>query len=161
MRNELVRSIGSTCRRRSRPTDVSASARALDGRKAGVYSFSVRRIWATLLVAVFSFALIGPATFVPTGDQKLPPCCRKTGKHHCALAQNHESTSGPSFQSGRCTFFPNEQTLPPIPTDGMVKVGQVILALVFSHPTPQPRTERLGGILFDRTGQKRGPPSIS
>jgi hypothetical protein len=43
----------------------------------------------------------------------------------------------------------------------MVKVGQVILALVFSHPTPRPQTEKLGGISFDRAAQKRGPPFIS
>jgi hypothetical protein len=121
---------------------------------------SMRRIWATLLVAVFCFALIGPAMFVPTGDQKLPPCCRKNGKHHCALAQRQESTSGLSFQAGRCAFFANNQTLPPIPTVGMPKVGQTILATVLSHRTPRPRTEKLGGIPFDRTGQKRGPPSI-
>jgi hypothetical protein len=121
----------------------------------------VRRIWATLLVAVFSFALIGPAMFVPAGEQILPPCCRKNGKHHCALAQDQENTSGPSFRTGRCAFFANDQTLPPIPTTGMPRVRQAILATVLSRRTPRPRTEKLGGISFDRTGQKRGPPSIS
>lgn len=121
----------------------------------------MRRIWATLLVAVFGFTLIGPAMFLPTGEQKLPPCCRKNGKHHCAMAQSQESTSGPSFQAGRCAFFPNDQTLPPISPAGMPKVGQAIVATVLSDRTPRPRIEKLGSLPFDRTGQKRGPPSIS
>jgi hypothetical protein len=120
----------------------------------------MRRIWATLLVAVFGFAPIAPALFLPTGDQKLPPCCRKNGKHHCA-AQRQEGTSGASLQTGRCAFFVNEQALPPISATGVPKAGQAVVAAVLTDRTPRPQTEKLGGASFDRTGQKRGPPSLS
>jgi hypothetical protein len=120
----------------------------------------MRRSIAILLALVFNWMLILPA-FAGSAESKLPACCRKNGKHHCALTQSQESTSAPSVQAGRCAFFANDQTLPPIPTVGMPKVGQTILATVLSHRASRPRTEKLGGIPFDRTGQKRGPPSIS
>lgn len=121
----------------------------------------MRRIWAMLLVAVFSFVVIGPALLVPTGDQKLPPCCRKDGKHHCATAASQESTFGPSFQAARCALFVNNQTLPPVPTSGMPKVGQATLAAVVFQRTPRPQSVKLGRISFDRVAQKRGPPFVS
>jgi hypothetical protein len=121
----------------------------------------MRRIWATLLAAVFSFSLLGPDVFVPTGDQKLPACCRKNGKHHCAAASDQGHTSGPSLRAGRCSLFAADQSLPPLHPVGPPKAGRTIVATIPSYRAPRPQTEKLGGLLFDRTGQKRGPPSLS
>jgi hypothetical protein len=120
----------------------------------------MRRLWATLLVAVFSFAFIPPAMFVPAGDEKLPPCCRKDGKHHCAAAQSKGSSSGPSFQA-RCPLFSNGQTLPSIPRAEAPILGHAFTAGVTNSNTSRPQTEKLGAAPFDRSGQKRGPPSLS
>jgi hypothetical protein len=59
----------------------------------------MHRIWATLLVAVFSFTLIGPDAFGGRADQELPPCCRANGKHHCAMAQSKGGSLGPGVAS--------------------------------------------------------------
>jgi hypothetical protein len=43
------------------------------------------RLSAILLSAFFSFSLISPAVFAADPDASLPACCRRDGKHHCAV----------------------------------------------------------------------------
>src|SRR5213082_915167 len=71
----------------------------------------MRRLWATLLLAVIGFALIGPALLAASADTNLPACCRRDGKHHCATPA---SSNGPSIQPVRCASFPvgNPATAP-------------------------------------------------
>ena len=121
----------------------------------------MRRIWAALLVAVFSFALLGPDIFAGLGDRKLPACCRINGKHHCALAKTERGSSGPAFQTGTCSLFTADQALPPLPTAAILKFSAAIVGPVLSHPSPHPQNAALGRPAFDRSGQKRGPPSLS
>lgn len=121
----------------------------------------MRRIWAALLVVVFSFALPGPDAFASFADRKLPPCCRSNGKHHCALAQTERGSSGPAFQSGKCPLFSSDQTMPPLSAAAIPKLSAGILGAILSHPTPHPQPTALGRAAFDRTGQKRGPPALS
>jgi hypothetical protein len=122
----------------------------------------MRRIWATLLVTVFGLALTGPAVFVAGADQKLPTCCRKDGKHHCASASSHGRSSGSSFQAGRCAWFIGHQSMPPVPAAGILKARQAAVAAVtVSRPTLRQQTQALGRAGFYRTGQKRGPPLLS
>ena len=120
----------------------------------------MRRIWATLLVAMFGFTLIGPVVLSTGGDRELPPCCRKDGKHHCGASQG-ESASGPTFGVARCPLYGGEQTLPPMSAAGMLKVSQAIVAAAASHRIRRPQTESLIHISFDRSLQKRGPPLLS
>lgn len=121
----------------------------------------MRRTWAALLVAVFSFTLIAPVAFASSPDQKLPPCCRGNGKHHCASAQSQGRPSGPAVQTGRCSLFSGDQTVPPQPTAGAAQMLPGILAAVLSHPAARPQTASLRRIAFDRGGQKRGPPFLA
>ena len=46
----------------------------------------MRRALAILLVTVFSLPLIAPALASTPDDSQLPACCRRGGKHHCAMA---------------------------------------------------------------------------
>jgi hypothetical protein len=119
----------------------------------------MRCIWATLLVAVFSFTLIEPGVFATNGEQKLPACCRKNGNHHCAMTPQQEIPSGASLQAGRCPWFNLQQTIPPVQTLGTLKPAQAIFAAVVSHPTLRPQVEALRRVAFDRSSQKRGPPA--
>ena len=119
----------------------------------------MHRIWATLLVAVFSFTLIDPNVFATSGEQKLPACCRSNGKHRCGLAGQHDSQSGPSLQVGKCPWFNVQQNIPPVSTLGTIKPAQTIFAAVVSHPTPRPQVEAMRRVAFDRSSQKRGPPT--
>ena len=52
----------------------------------------MRRIVASILAAVFSFALLAPALSGDT-DAALPSCCRRSGKHHCSLATPDPNSS--------------------------------------------------------------------
>src|SRR5258708_9684282 len=115
----------------------------------------MRRIWATLLVVVFSFVLTGPDAFAGRADRESPPCCRSNGKHHCVFAQTQEDSSGPAFQVGRCPLFSGGQTMPPLPTAAIVKLSPAFFRAVLSHPTPRPPTEALRPVAFDRSAPNR------
>ena len=121
----------------------------------------MRRIWAALLVATFGITLIGPAVFASAADERLPPCCRSNGKHHCAMARSLGDSSGPAVQVGRCPLYAADQTIPLQPTAGMVSQPQAVFGTILSHPTPRPRAMALGHVAFDRSCQKRGPPFLA
>jgi hypothetical protein len=119
----------------------------------------MRRVWATLLVVVFSFALIGPDA-LSSAERNLPACCRSNGKHHCASAQPQTGSSGPAFQAGRCRLFGGDLATP-LPPAAIAMPSPAVFGAHFSHPTPRPQTEALGRLAFDRAAQKRGPPFLS
>ena len=120
----------------------------------------MRRIQATLLVVVFGFTLLGPDAFAGLADRKLP-CCRSNGKHHCTLAKTEGGSSGPAFQAGTCSLYGGEQAMPPLPTAATLKLPAGIFRAVLSHPAAHLQTAALRRFSFDRSGQKRGPPSLS
>jgi hypothetical protein len=67
----------------------------------------VRRAFGILLLLLFSLPLIAPALASAPDDAQLPACCRRDGKHHCAM--NMESGSIPSsfhVVSARCPYSP-------------------------------------------------------
>ena len=120
----------------------------------------MRRALAILLMAVFSFPLISPALFASDAESNLPACCRRDGKHHCAMmASESESPSGPSLQAARCPSFPAASATPSSPAVSLPPVSQVIFAGLLSHPASCPQTEALCRISYSRAGQKRGPPT--
>jgi hypothetical protein len=66
----------------------------------------LRRISAILLLALFSFSLIGFA-FQSDPDANLPACCRRSGNHHCSLA-SHRKSFGVGFNANaQCPLFPS------------------------------------------------------
>ena len=46
----------------------------------------MRRALTILLLTIFSLPLIAPALASPPDDAQLPACCRRGGRHHCAMA---------------------------------------------------------------------------
>jgi hypothetical protein len=121
----------------------------------------MRRIRAILLVVVYGFTLLGPDAFAGLADRKLPTCCRSNGKHHCTLAKTEGGSSDQSFQPGRCPLYGGEQAMPPVPIAATIKLSAGIFGAVLSHPATHPQTAALHRFSFDRSGQKRGPPSLS
>jgi hypothetical protein len=120
----------------------------------------MRRVWAILLLAMFSFSLIEPTAFAPDPDSKLPPCCRRDGKHHCAMtADQVASSSGPSLRADRCAVFPVAQAIPARQAVSLPGVAGVVFAGLLSHPAVTSQTEALCRISYSRAGQKRGPPA--
>jgi hypothetical protein len=119
----------------------------------------VRRISAILLLALFSFSLISPAVLAADPESSLPACCRRNGKHHCAMmAIEAASSSGPSLQAAPCASFPSIRAVPTSAATGLLKTPAAVFASVLSRPAAHPQTEQLLRNSFTLSGQKRGPP---
>ncbi|MBZ5576159.1 MAG: hypothetical protein LAP40_06320 [Acidobacteriia bacterium] len=117
----------------------------------------MRRIPAWALLALFSFSLIAPA-LAWNPDSKLPACCRREGKHHCAM-DNALSPASPAVQA-LCPFYPQTGAAPAYAKTAVAWAASQAVAAVFSHPAGRARTEGLSRVSFSRTRQKRGPPSF-
>jgi hypothetical protein len=67
----------------------------------------MRRAIAVLLMLVFSSMLIAPV-LAADPEASLPACCRRHGKHHCAMrmAVQPGSRTGFTTVKGKCPCFP-------------------------------------------------------
>ena len=119
----------------------------------------MRRLLAVLLIALFGLLAVSPA-FASDPDSNLPACCRRAGKHHCALASTSGAASGPALQSGgRCPYFPGS-----VVTTSPDAIAAVASRVLFA-PAPRHAAVRYASqtsAIFspDRSHQKRGPPSF-
>jgi hypothetical protein len=118
-----------------------------------------------LLALIFSFSLITPALFADTPSKlNLPSCCRRDGKHHCAMsmADSPAAPSGPAVGATRerCPYFPKPGSGPTYSKTVLVKAALTIFASITSHPSIQPQTEARYRTSFSRSRQKRGPPEL-
>ena len=120
----------------------------------------MRRVFASLLVALFSFALIAPAVFASDPDSKLPACCRRDGKHHCGLASHTESPAGPAAQTARCNLFPSGGAVLTTQIAGLAGVSRVVLTGFVRQAAAIAYTETASRISYSQAGQKRGPPVL-
>jgi len=121
----------------------------------------MRRVLAWLLLAVFSFPLIAPAMFADAESQ-LPECCRRGGKHHCAMAMDEAAPApGVTLRSvrQRCPLYSGALSAPGEYAAVLKSAGAVFGALV-SHPATQLQVEAGYRISFSRSAQKRGPPVV-
>jgi hypothetical protein len=118
----------------------------------------MRRFLATLLAALFSFLLIMPA-FAASLRPNLPACCRKEGKHHCAMQAGHASESAVVAASDKCPFFPQVSVAPHYGINVTTQAA-AIFAVWISHPHGSPQIEAVYRISYQRSHQKRGPPSL-
>jgi hypothetical protein len=117
-----------------------------------------------LLLAVFSFSLIGQAVFAGA-DTKLPACCARGGKHHCgsSVADTHGSPAGPAVQATRqqCPYYPKGGAVPVHAYPALLQSSQAFYASVQSHPAVHAQTDARYRASFSRSRQKRGPPVLS
>jgi hypothetical protein len=123
----------------------------------------VKRSWAIVLLAVFSFGLIGPAVFANL-EAKLPSCCARGGKHHCSSmgsTTGHES-SGPAARETRqrCPYYPSGAATPIYSWAALKGSSLALFAAPASHPAMQAQTEARYRASFSRSRQKRGPPVL-
>lgn len=124
----------------------------------------MRRALAILLVFAFSLPLIAPALASAPDESQLPACCRRDGKHHCAMFSDAVSVN----VSKRVTTVSGKCPCPPFAR----------LALMLPHALSSQHTSaavaRNAGpaavireaeagyrISFDRSRQKRGPPQLA
>jgi hypothetical protein len=122
----------------------------------------MRRIWATLLLALLGFTSVTPLVFADP-DSSRPACCRRDGKHQCAMASmqaQQESSTEPAFRSVRatCPYFPSSGAVPAFSGAAEAEASPAIFAGLVSHPAVHVQSEARYRISFTRTHQKRGPP---
>jgi hypothetical protein len=118
----------------------------------------VSRFIAIALLLVFAGDTALPALLADS-ESSLPACCRRDGKHHCAMME--KETAGPSWRTvtRKCPLFPKsavafftDQAAPP--------AASHFAGWIASHPVNKAQTEVLYRISHSRTRQKRGPPSF-
>jgi hypothetical protein len=121
----------------------------------------MRRALATFLLAVFSFPLIAPAVFADAASN-LPECCRRGGKHHCAMTIDQTPAAGVSLGSvqPRCPLYPSAPATPVGDFVAALDGSCAIFGPVVSHPAIHVQTEAGYRISLGRSAQKRGPPVV-
>ena len=123
---------------------------------------SILLFWATL------FPMIAPAlTTGAMGQSTLPACCRRGAQHHCEMSPEaralllHEDDGSTRIgaKPEQCPYRQRSlaathlQTLTP-------GVGATHAAFSLHEPSPAAQAECLRRVSFDRSRQKRGPPSF-
>jgi hypothetical protein len=122
----------------------------------------MRRALALLLMAVFSFPLIAPA-WIAGNASDLPACCRRNGKHHCAMAAADTGTASGSVVRTilpKCPNYPTAHAAPGERNVALPQNSQAVFASLFHRPTVQTRTESKYRVSFSRSRSKRGPPTL-
>jgi hypothetical protein len=122
----------------------------------------VRRSSAVLLLALFIWSLISPALSAAEPDSKLPSCCRRAGKHHCAMIGSaSDPPLAPVLQASRCPSFPTVNVVPLNRFGSLSAVSQASFAAPVTHPTLRQQAQSLYRVSFSRAVQKRGPPVLN
>src|SRR5215472_6144540 len=110
----------------------------------------MRRVVALPLLALFSLALIEPAVYVSGGQSSVPECCRRDGKHRCALAgTGSEPGSGPVLEPERCPSFP-AHAVAPRPSAGRIGIRQALVGGSEDRGAPHAKRENLLHFSFSR-----------
>jgi hypothetical protein len=121
----------------------------------------LRRLCATLLLALFGLPLILPAIRVES-EAKLPACCRREGKHHCGMPDTarQQETPGAAIRE-KCSVYPGASAIPAYSNATLLNATLAFYSSLVKHPAVQSQTEALQRISFSRSRQKRGPPVLS
>ena len=123
---------------------------------------TMRRAPAVLLIGLFSLWLISPALIASSEESNLPACCRRDGRHHCAMDTVRSDSSGPAMQGTRCSFFPVAQAVCTNPIVSLLAgISLVTLDNLASQPACHSQIESLYRSSFNRSDQKRGPPTLN
>jgi hypothetical protein len=125
----------------------------------------VQRSLATVVLFVIGFLPVAPLFTNASAEPQIPLCCRTNGKHKCAMRVQDDgpgSNAQPALRS-RCDQWP---FLPPFssraltPSVFVPKASQRFFAAIVSHPAAQAQVEGRFRLSFERSRQKRGPPSF-
>jgi hypothetical protein len=121
----------------------------------------MRRSIAIVLAMLFSWMLMLPVLVPSSTEVSLPACCRKAGKHHCAMhaALPQGSTPALATMSEKCPYFPHGITAAHNEI-AVSRNGASFFAGLWQHPALWAQTEAGYRISAGRSRQKRGPPSF-
>jgi hypothetical protein len=123
---------------------------------------SILLFWATLFPS-FASALTNGAL----GQSTLPACCRRSGQHHCEMSPEaralllHEDNGSTRIgaKPEQCPY--RQRSLAPTHLQTLTP-GSTLTHAAFSlhEPRAAAQAECRRRISFDRSRQKRGPPSL-
>lgn len=124
------------------------------------------RFWVTrLLLLAIGFSLIGPLLLAASAEDDLPACCRRDGKHRCAMRSSSATLSEAVLRApqSRCPQCPNgSQSFAASKLDAAAPVLLTQAAeLVSTLRDPAAEAQTAYRISDIRTAQKRGPPAVS
>jgi len=108
-----------------------------------------------LLLGLFGFGLVAPAITAAEADAKLPACCRRDGRHHCALP----SDAAPAVQA-ICPEYPKPGATPAHSKPAGIRPADVAFAPVVVRPASRLQTETLSHLRIESTLVQRGPPAL-
>jgi hypothetical protein len=129
----------------------------------------VRRLLSISLLLLLSLPLISPLFALGAeADAGLPVCCRRDGKHHCDTMKQTLSDAGAARPAGqqagvlheKCPCYPVVLAAPHLDLSSDVSNSTTFAALI-TESACVAQTRTLRRISFDRSRQKRGPPSES
>src|SRR5947199_9869202 len=102
--------------------------------------------------------LILPA-FASSTVSNLPPCCRKNGKHQCAIQESQSSpVSAFSVIRAKCPCYPQVLSVSCQSDLGSPSIATAVFAGIIQHPALAPQAEAAARVSAVRSNQKRGPP---
>lgn len=119
----------------------------------------MRRTIAISLLMLFSWGLIAPV-LAPDSEANLPACCRRNGKHHCAMrimAVLDNSQRGFTTITDKCPCYPASASVVHSSTF-KPEARDAVYAEARHHLARAPQTEALYRVSLLRSHQKRGPP---
>jgi hypothetical protein len=123
----------------------------------------MRRACAAILLVLFSYPLIAPAFASGPDDSQLPACCRRNGKHHCAMLAEMALENIPSrfvTLSEKCPYAPFARCPLMLPHSFTPSARRTV-AGPSQGPAILVRAAEAGyRISADRTRHKRGPPRL-
>jgi hypothetical protein len=123
---------------------------------------SILLFWATL------FPMVAPAlTSGAMGDSMLPACCRRGGKHHCMMSPEERAQMIRELEGGtrasslpeQCPYRQNALAVAHLQVF-TTAAAATHAAFRLHEPSVSAQAECLRRISFDRSRQKRGPPSL-
>ena len=122
----------------------------------------MQRIFAILLLALFSFSLLAPVVSAQDAEAKLPPCCRRDGKHGCGMKMKTTAAStGVAWRTNsRCSMFGKAGVTPAMSKAIVAAPAETLAVSLVSHPSAVEQVEARYRVSFSRSKQKRGPPSF-
>jgi len=128
----------------------------------------MRRLLSIVLFGAFLLPFVASALTVgASAESQLPACCRRNGKHHCAMSAAVRAmmlsaeAKKPSFRAPleKCPYQQRSLGVMHHDSSTIHAAGVTTVALLLREPTAVAQAECLRRISFDRSRQKRGPPA--
>jgi hypothetical protein len=124
----------------------------------------VRRISSISLLLLLLLPLISPIFAATAAETNLPACCRRDGKHHCAIST---VTKSRAINSGAIQATVIREKCPSYPAPSATahtnlshgEARATAFSNIISFETRIAQTEACRRISFDRSRHKRGPPN--